>query len=82
MIPFFTLELTTPLHSLSCTNERRFDLSFFSCQTHSFKFHPPFSLPSKQYLLDTEYRPNPKDYNPTEVLYQISVEKGGVARPP
>lgn len=54
--------------------------SLLSCQTHLFKPHPPFSLPSKQYLLDTEYRPNPKDYNPTEVLYQISVEKGGAAR--
>ncbi len=30
-----------------------------------------------QYLLDTEYRPNPKDYNPTEILYQISLEKSG-----
>jgi hypothetical protein len=28
-----------------------------------------------QYLLDTEYREDPRDYNPTEVLYQITVEK-------
>lgn len=30
-----------------------------------------------QYLLDEEYRENPKDYQPTEVLYQLILEKGG-----
>ncbi len=30
-----------------------------------------------QYLLDEEYRPNPKDFLPTEILYQLIVERGG-----
>lgn len=30
-----------------------------------------------QYLLDENYRENPKDFTPTEVLYQLIVEKGG-----
>lgn len=28
-----------------------------------------------QYLLDEQYRPNPKDYSPTEIVYQLIVEK-------
>jgi hypothetical protein len=27
-----------------------------------------------QYLLDTEYRENPRDYLPSEILYQIIIE--------
>ena len=57
-----------------------FDFSLFSLSNTYSNISPPFLPPLKQYLLDTEYRPNPKDYNPTEVLYQISVEKGGVGR--
>ena len=32
------------------------------------------SCNSLQYFLDTEYRPNPKDYSPSEILYQIVLE--------
>ena len=32
-----------------------------------------------QYFLDTEYRENPKDYAPTEILYQFILENN---RPP
>lgn len=32
-----------------------------------------------QYLLDEEYRPNPKDYQPTEILYQLIVDNGSAS---